>query len=361
MKHEYFLSQRFVFSMAGALLLMMISSVANSAEIALTAPHNGTTVSGTTKVTISSTSNISWSNFYVDGKFQASGHSSWYWNTAGFADGSHTLLVNAYSMSDTQLGTASVNVTVDNSLWSCDTPGRLSGNPLMSDSQAAAAVIPTAKSVVETGASLGSSVAAANAAANSYYYNHGNTSTYRNQLAGFHSYWQHDPIMARVDGACLLGPHPTTGEVLQWAAHKWGFSPLLEYAETTNDGDWNMLHVPPSYMPDYPCSIGVDQVSYCGTAASPHHAIRGLDTGEPGHLLPKESTCFNADLHASFLYRFWTGANGYSCSRGNLPVTIQKWFSRSACTPARFAQRNCSSLTTHNWDAKFFNGSPVPY
>src|SRR5262249_54973653 len=158
----------------------------------------------------------------------------------------------------------------------------------------------------------------------------------------------------RVDGACLLGPHPTTAEILQWAAHKWGLSPLVAYAETTNDGDWDQTKV--STM-DYGCSVGVAQVSDCNPPQRPHHSIRGLATGEPGHPLPSENTCFNADLWAAFLYKHYTSG----CGIGDLPVAIQQWDNRRACTPGRFAQRNCASLATHNWNIRFFNGDPVPY
>jgi hypothetical protein len=348
MKHGYFRTQRSVFSMAGALLLMMISSVANTAEVALTAPQNGTTVSGTTNVTISTASNVSWSDLYVDGRFVAAlGPPTWSWNTAQYSEGSHTVSASAFSSSHALLGSASVTVTVANNPVGCSSGG-LAGGQLMSDSAAGAAVVSTTKSRMETG-----SDASVNATANSYYYNHGGSSTYANQLAGFHAAWRGDSVMQLVDGACNLGPHPTTAEILQWAAHKWGFSPLVTYAEATNDGKWDMAS-----LGDFGCSVGIAQIAFCNNAHRRNHAIRGLRAGEAGHLLPQENTCFNVDLYAAFLYKHYTG--NY-CGHGDIAVAIQEWDGARHCAPGLFAQACCNSIATHDWNLRFFSGTPVPY
>jgi Bacterial Ig domain len=354
MNHRYFRKQACVYFIAATLWAVTMFGVANSAEITITAPRNGATISATTTVRSSTASNVSWLNYYVDGRFAASkshNSSAWNWDTTQYSEGRHTVSAHAYSSSRSELGTDSANVTVANNTEACN-GGHLAGRGLMSDSQAAGHVLSAPKSVVETGAAKGSAVAAANATANAYYYNHGNSSTYAHQLAIFHSAWKGDGIMQRVDGACRLGRHPTTAEILQWAAHKWGFSSLVAYAEATDDGSWNMTK-----LGDDGCSIGVAQVAYCNNASHPNHAIQGLKSGSAGHLLPKENTCFNVDLFAAFLYKHYTRG----CGRGDLPVAIQQWQGPSYCAPAHFAHVLCNDIATHDWDRRFFNGDPVPY
>jgi Bacterial Ig domain len=346
MRHGFLRRRRSTYSMTGAVLALLLSRVVHSAEITISEPQNGATVSRVTRVRIATASNVSWSDFYVDGRFVTAGHSTWDWNTAEYSDGSHTVSASAFSSSHALLGSSSVNVIVANNPGGCGN-SLLAGGELESNSQAAAAVVLTPKSRMETG-----SDASVNATANSYYYNHGGSTAYANQLAAFHAAWRRDSVMQRVDGACNLGPHPTTAEILQWAAHKWGFSPLVTYAEATNDGDWDMAS-----LGDFGCSVGVAQIAYCNNTHRRNHSIRGLNTGQPGHLLPQENTCFNVDLYAAFLYKHFTSG----CGQGDLPVAIQQWDNRRACAPARFAQRNCTSVAIHNWDTKFFNGDPVPY
>jgi hypothetical protein len=89
--------------------------VYNTPEIVLRAPRSGATISGTTQVTIATQSNVSWSNFYVDGVYKASiPPSTWNWETTGVPNGSHVVSANAYSFNKTLLGSASVFVTAAN-------------------------------------------------------------------------------------------------------------------------------------------------------------------------------------------------------------------------------------------------------
>ncbi len=349
MKVRCFGRQKYIYSAMGAVLALLSSAVAHSAATMIVAPQNGATVSGTTPVTISRASNVSWANFYVDGRYEASTPpDTWYWNTTGYSEGSHTVSASAFSSSHALLGTVSVTVMVANNQVACSSPGLASGQT-MSDAQAASAVVPTQKSRIESGPD-----ASVNAAANSYFYNFGSSANYAHQLAAFHAAWRDDAVMQRVDGACLLGPHPTTAEILQWAAHKWGFSPLVSYAEATNDGHWDM-----AALGDSGCSVGVAQVAFCNNATHRNHAIRGLNIGQGGHLLPKENTCFNADLHAAFLFKYYTGSG---CAHDDLAMSIQEWESgQRACSLRRFAQVNCNSIETQDWNTSFFNGAQVPY
>src|SRR5215813_2708648 len=102
MKERFFRRHEFVYSIAGMItgmiLTLLISSVASSQEITLSAPQNGATVSGTTQVTIGNYGgDVEWANFYLDGAYQASTPPlTWYWSTSGVS-GSHTVSVNAFS------------------------------------------------------------------------------------------------------------------------------------------------------------------------------------------------------------------------------------------------------------------------
>lgn len=86
---------------------------------AITAPAAGTTVSGTVAVTANATDDVGVSrvDFSLDGVFQASDSTApyvWNWNTAGAANGSHTLGATAYDAAG-NVGTSSpVTVTVSN-------------------------------------------------------------------------------------------------------------------------------------------------------------------------------------------------------------------------------------------------------
>jgi hypothetical protein len=159
-------------------------------------------------------------------------------------------------------------------------------------------------------------------------------------------------VMQRVDGKCPLGPDPTTAEINQWAARKWGFSPLISYAEPTNDGKWDM-----NSLGDGGCSVGEDQVAFCNNATHPHHAIHGLNTGQPGHLLPKENTCFNADLYAALLYKRY--GQSQFCGYHNIVKALQEW--TGSCVTNSYGIAMCNSLATHDWNTRFFGGVPVPY
>jgi hypothetical protein len=71
-----------------------------------------------------------------------------------------------------------------------------------------------------------------------------NPSNYLYQLesnSGFYAAYQGRRWQAeadRVDGACPIA-NPTTAEVLQWGANKWGINPLLLYAVATNESSWD--------------------------------------------------------------------------------------------------------------------------
>lgn len=87
--------------------------------VSITAPTNGSTVSGTTSVAATATDNIGVSQveFYRDGVLASTDTSapySWSWNTTSVADGSHTLEARAYDISSNVSISSVVTVTVQN-------------------------------------------------------------------------------------------------------------------------------------------------------------------------------------------------------------------------------------------------------
>ncbi len=242
------------------------------------------------------------------------------------------------------------------SAQTCSSPNGLMGGGLLSDSAAAAQVKLTQQSKVENGAF---GTASQNAAADDYYYNYGTSAYYASQLAGFHSAWSGDAIMQRVDGACNLGPHPTMAMIQQWAAHKWNLSPLIAYAEPTNDGKWDITSAGDLDSTGHNgCSIGQCQIAYCNNDLHPNHCIAGLLPGTPGHLLPKENTCFNADLWAAFVWKHYSGSQ--YCGYHNIVKAMTEWGS-STCVNANYQSAMCNSIATHDWQGRFFSGQYVPY
>jgi hypothetical protein len=231
-------------------------------------------------------------------------------------------------------------------------PSYLIGGPLVSNTQAASMVVATPRSTVETGPT-----AAANAAANNYF-STVDPAHLAAELVSFHA--TADPwggVTARIDGECPLS-HPTTAEVIQWAAHKWGISPALMYAEATIEGDWDMTNIG-----DAGGSSGIFQV-----ADRPANRPGGADHPFPGFtgagsMLARESTCFNADYYAGHLYAIYHGLmTGQKTPPGDINAAIQEWFiGWTATAPGPYSQQVCKVLTHHEWTTKFFNGQTVPY
>jgi hypothetical protein len=90
-------------------------------------PASGTTVSGTTAITVSASDNIGASKveLYVDGTLSATDTASPYtfsWNTAAVTNGSHTLSAKAYDAAGNMGTSASITVTVSNSVVDTTTP-----------------------------------------------------------------------------------------------------------------------------------------------------------------------------------------------------------------------------------------------
>jgi hypothetical protein len=362
--------------------------VDNVPEIVLLTPHNGSTVSATVQVTINTQSNVSWSSFYIDGVYKVSTTAfTWSWDTTRYSNGSHVVSANAYSPAGALLGSASANVTVANNsvtgsatipsltgsaagISGADTnpahygqynaPGGnrdglgLIGGPLLDDLQAASFVVPAQRSSIETGVN-----GPANESANNYFNNIASTnpSNYLYQLSasnGFYAAYVGSSFQAevdRIDGACPLA-NPTTAEVLQWAANKWGINPLLLYADATDESGWDQ-----TALGDGGLSAGILQVADRNSSARPYHAFPGFDGA--GSMLARENTCFNADFFAAWVFASFHGIVG--SPGGDIGAAIESWYSGSATSAGSYTFSLDSILNNKSWIPWYFNGTPVPY
>lgn len=231
----------------------------------------------------------------------------------------------------------------------------LIGGPLLDNYQAAQNVIPTQKSVVETGPN-----AAANLDDNNYFAGilYSNIGYYYWQLATFWSAysntsWFH--IAMRIDGACPLW-EPTTAEILQWAANKWGINPLVLYADATQDGNWDNTSLG-DWSDGVGTSSGVFQVADRNTVDHPYHAFPGFDGG--GANLARENTCFNADFYAGHLYAAFNGLTG-ECPAGDIAAAIQTWLAGHAESAGAYSSEIGFLLENENWIWLYFGGVYVP-
>jgi hypothetical protein len=96
----------------------------------ITAPTAGSTVSGTVNVTANASDNVGVSKveFWLDGALRSTDTSSpyaWSWDTATFANSSHTLVAKAYDAANNVGSSGNVSVTVNNTTSS----QQLLGNP----------------------------------------------------------------------------------------------------------------------------------------------------------------------------------------------------------------------------------------
>jgi flagellar hook assembly protein FlgD len=103
-----------------------------SSLVAITAPLNNATVSGTVPITVTKAASVSWENVYIDGSYFASTPPATFsWDSTTVPDGAHTISVSGFNASGTVLGTASINVTVANGTSSTPTAtATAAGSPM---------------------------------------------------------------------------------------------------------------------------------------------------------------------------------------------------------------------------------------
>ena len=360
----------------------------------LIANSSPSTPSGTVPISGYADQYIEWINLYVDSSYaQSTGGGSWSLSQS-FAGGRHQVQISGYEGNDVLMASAQVggvnfgggnsSASGSTQAWSV-TPGAtisgLSGSaanlsgadtnpsdygsypaswngfgamggPLLNDIQAAQKVIATPTSNAENNAY---GTASQNASANNYFNNiaQNNPSDYLNQLSSFHSAYQGGAwtAAARVDGACPMA-NPTTAEILQWAANKWGIHPLILYAVATNEAHWDETAVN-EHGGNGNEDAGLFQVADRGAT----HAFPGF-TGA-GSNLASENSCFNADFFAAWLWGTYNGQT--SAGSGNVGTAIESWASPYATSPDGYADTIWGILTNQDWIPWYFSGQNVPY
>jgi hypothetical protein len=243
----------------------------------------------------------------------------------------------------------------------------LIGGPLLTDTEAAALVVSTQESTVETGPN-----GAANEADNSYFEAVAvpNPNPY---VAAVQAVWAAYPVNAsapdesyggaalRIDGACPMS-NPTTAEVLQWAANKWGINPILLYAEATQEGNWDQTTE--GDCGESTCdaadglSSGVLQVGDRNTTARPYHAFPGLSSGL-GDELDRENTCYNADYYAAYEWATFNGLTGFAPA-GDIGAAIQSWYQGNTTGAGTYTTSVYDHITSGDWIDLYFDGVAPP-
>jgi hypothetical protein len=341
---------------------------------------------------------VGWINLYVDGSYaQSTGSGSWSLSQS-FNRGTHQIGVGGFAGNDVALALVQVGSVNFGGIgaaptWSvspgatiagltgsaanisgADTnpgdygqynaPGGfevgygLIGGPLLNDQQAASFVVATPRSDIELSLPCHSAGiywtpnGSDNAAANNYFNNIAATDPgdYQYQLSGFYtayvgSSWQ--AVADRIDGACPMA-NPTTAEVLQWAGNKWGVNPLLMYAGTSGESEWDQTSIG-----DNGQSSGLFQIADRGAT----HAFPGFSGS--GSMLARENSCFNADFYAAYMYAAFNGLIG-GTGGGNIGTAVQSWGYGPTTSPGGYSDYIFSAIST-TWWAVLFDGIAIPY
>jgi len=226
-------------------------------QVAITAPVNGSTVSGAVAVDVAAGNQVQWVNLYVDGAYLASSPPYQFtWNTAGTAAGAHTISVKAYNSNDSVVGAQAIGVTLALAATpkSSATPQpRPTPKPATATPAATPAVISSGPSYLATlgtlppGSPLPSDADCAKAISYSSWEPRPNNHTANQTVpdpAWLTNYYATvasgeggapGSYLQRVDGD-FTG---TTDEILQWAACKWGFDANVVRAIAVNESWWD--------------------------------------------------------------------------------------------------------------------------
>ncbi len=90
-------------------------NVANSNAVSLTAPANGSTVSGTVTIGLSRGPATQWANLYVNGEYESSTPpNSFVWQTNAITNGQYQISATAFDSNGNNIGSAQSTVTVAN-------------------------------------------------------------------------------------------------------------------------------------------------------------------------------------------------------------------------------------------------------
>lgn len=90
-------------------------TVANGTGVTLTSPGNGSTVSGTVTIGLTTGPTTAWANVYINGQYQNSTPpSSFSWNTNAIVNGQYTVSATAFDGNGNNIGSSQSSVTVAN-------------------------------------------------------------------------------------------------------------------------------------------------------------------------------------------------------------------------------------------------------
>ena len=104
-----------VIASATFVLLISCSAAVGVSAVNITAPTNGSSVSGLVTIVSAVSYGVVSVNYYIDGIYLESSPSYMIdWSSNTVANGSHTISVNAFGANNSFLGSSSVTVQVDN-------------------------------------------------------------------------------------------------------------------------------------------------------------------------------------------------------------------------------------------------------
>lgn len=298
-------------------MIAMSYTTAAFAQVKITQPSDGQTVSGTVTVTSSQPQGAAWMNFFVDGNYQASSPPYQFsWDTTKVSAGSHTLSVTAYDAGHNSVGQASVTVTVDNSGSNGSANSSAAGGSPASSSAgyfstlAPGATLPSESTCASEVRSAPEN-RADNQQANNTVPNYSDLATMRGSSSKINV---PQSYLNRVDGN-FTG---TTDEIIQWASCKWGFDENLVRAIAANESGWHE-----NAVGDHGVTFGIAQVKstdYTGT-----------------YPMSAKSTAFNLDFKLAYQRACFEGNIAYLKQRSsNYPNSnennmlwgcVGQWFS----------------------------------
>jgi autotransporter family porin len=296
-------------AMVCSFTLLAQAGLAN-AQVSLSAPAGGQTVSGTTPIAVSVSAGVSWVNFYIDGYAVASSPPyTISWNTTIELNGTHFVEVRAYNASGGLLGSDTATVRVSNA-----TPAPTPVPPGYFRTLAPDAALPSEASCSSSVLSQpGSEGVPANSTAN-------HTRPSAAELSAFHALplWNGEaPIadFADVDGN-FAG---TTDQIIRWASCKWGLDENAMRAESWYETNW-IQSTAADRRTDFADCHTPNWDGWDGTQCWQSYGIFQAKVFD-FNIWPedRDSTAFNSDFRGSYLRACLNGDVAYLARRTPKP------------------------------------------
>jgi len=221
----------FVSSTVILITLATLIPEANASTVAITSPANGATVGGVVPVIAGVGSGVWWAKLYVDGKgATVSPPYTFNWNSAGVADGTHTLKVAAFARgAKTPLATSTIEVVVANhttSSGSVHFSTLVAHSALPSGSQCAG-LIASSPETISSNAQYNSVIPPAS------------------QLVPVHAAPVYEStVVPASDFVSVDGNYSgSTDMIIRWAACKWGVDEDIARAQAWTESGWRQNDV----------------------------------------------------------------------------------------------------------------------